>query len=160
MADEPARPAPSRLEGSHRAAAADAHASDQRASMVAGVATLAATLSTAGADQILDGDKLTDPSWIRTGFGIVLIASVICFFLAAAAALSTHLARWPQHGDLTKEPDAWLAETEERLRAGLRDHWRAANVKHRWAALALGLLVAGLFLIVILTVVAALANPT
>jgi hypothetical protein len=68
----------------------EAHAIDQRATVIATVASLAASLSPAGAALLLDVEKMAEPFWIRPVFGIALGLSVTCFLIAAALCVSTH----------------------------------------------------------------------
>jgi hypothetical protein len=147
-------------------AADEARSVDQRATAIAAVASLAASLSLAGAALILDADKLTKPAFVRLGFGLVLSASVLFFLAAAVASVWVHRQRCPLQG-LIWAPDGPASVTDDglfavatRLEDGITGHWKTVTAKHRGAVVALLFLVAGLVCILLLTVLAVVAAPS
>jgi hypothetical protein len=147
-----------RLQRAHdinRPAAEESRTADQRASLIAAVASLAASLSLTGATLILDENALDRPSWVRWWFGLVLVLSVGLFVLAAILSLRVHLERRPLHEDLTEHDLAhWVTAAADQLERNVRANWATAAAKHRKVVWALGCLIAGLVLVAVLTILA------
>jgi len=122
----------------------EAHSIDQRATLIAAVASLAASLSPAGAALLLDVEKTTEP-WIRFAFGLALGLSVTCFLVAAFFSVRTHHKTLPPRAPLT--PDGSEA------RPGVE----AMRIKRKRAHWALRFLMVGLGFVVILTWLAVVA---
>ncbi|MGA5298499.1 hypothetical protein ACPCHT_01150 [Nucisporomicrobium flavum] len=147
-----------RLQRAHavnQPAAQESRMADQRAGLIAAVASLAASLSLTGATLILDENALDRPSWVRWWFGLVLVLSVTLFVLAAIMSLRVHLERRPLREDLTDHDLAhWVTAAAEQLERDVRANWATAAAKHRKVVWALGCLIAGLVLVAVLTVLA------
>jgi hypothetical protein len=69
---------------------ANIRSADQRATALAAVSSIAASLALSGAAIIVDTGKLMSPSWIRPAFGSLLIVAVLMFSLSAFIAVLAH----------------------------------------------------------------------
>jgi hypothetical protein len=105
---------------------------DQRATVVAATATIAATLALNGATIIVDTAKLTAPSGIRLLFGGALIVSVLFFTGATLAAALGHQKRW------------------ETIACEDSSHQEAmSRIKHKHVSTSMWFLFAGMFFVVL-----------
>jgi hypothetical protein len=139
----------------------EARSADQRATAIAAVASLGASLSPAGAALLLDVQKWKNPSGMRTGFGVVLLLSVTCFLIAAFLSLTTHRLMSPHRELASPKPsrEHSAKQEEQPIEDGLKAGWQAAKDKHDRAVQALWALVAGLLFVWILTLLALLGAP-
>jgi hypothetical protein len=152
--------AQARLEHAHAStqqAAAGVQAADHRIAAVAASASIAASLSLAGAALVLDYQKLLSPEGVRTFFGWILVGALAFFTVAAAAAAFGH-----NKGGDVREPDgvsAEFSESDTNKRAVAVEGrciktLEAAQSKHFWTTFAMVGLVLGMVALVVLTVVA------
>ncbi|UQU61681.1 hypothetical protein COUCH_21805 [Couchioplanes caeruleus] len=147
-----------RLQRAHavnQPATEESRTADQRAGLIAAVASLAASLSLTGATLILDETALDRPSWVRWWFGLILVLSVTLFVLAAIMSLRVHLERRPLPDELAgHDLTHWVTAAADQLETSVRANWTTAAAKHRKVVWALVCLIAGLVLVAVLTVLA------
>ena len=141
----------------------EARSADQRATVIAAVASLAASLSPAGATLLLDEGKLIRPLGVRIAFGVALLLAVLCFLIAAILALGVHRRKWPPRdtvaldGSLRDDAEVKMHAMAAAMEDNFASNWRTAQDKHRGAVLALQFLIAGLAFILVLTAVSLLS---
>ena len=116
------------------------------------MASLAASLSLAGAAVVLDKDKLRQRSALplfhiefesRFWFGVVLCLALALFLMAAIVAVTAHQG---QNDDIANE---------EKCNA----NWKAAKDKHSRVTASLWLLVGGMAVVLALAFLATIAPP-
>jgi hypothetical protein len=136
-----------------------AAAADRRATTIAGVVSISASLTLAGASLVLDDSKVSSHGW-RIVLAALVVATAAAFVTSAAYALVALVRyrswNWSEPWDLPKTPPAgFTADELKRRRAAYLLHnffgnWEISDVKNRHVDNALRCLLAALVLLSVL----------
>lgn len=134
---------------------ANIRSADQRATALAAVASLAATLALSGAAIIIDMDKWRTAVGIRHLFGVVLIAAVVLFSISAFRALRGHGLELDDGAQAQDEADEM--DKDKDGKSPLED---LSIAKHRAVHSSMWFLWVGIACVALLTVLAFVARLT